>query len=156
MLRTCWIAGFARSCTRPAVSPRLHHPYPRQPPQSTSTHPPWLLPSRPPLAPNLAAARLPALLPARPPVLLPTPPQAYAAQLFGKEAALFCPSGTMTNQIAIKAGAGGRGAGAWSRVVLRLRCRDGASQCNAAVLQWAAALTCWPGPQLRPAAGTIT
>ncbi|PNW77134.1 hypothetical protein CHLRE_10g423550v5 [Chlamydomonas reinhardtii] len=28
--------------------------------------------------------------------------QAYAAQLFGKEAALFCPSGTMTNQIAIK------------------------------------------------------
>lgn len=26
----------------------------------------------------------------------------YAAQLFGKEAALFCPSGTMTNQIAIK------------------------------------------------------
>lgn len=28
--------------------------------------------------------------------------QAYAADLFGKEAALFCPSGTMTNQIAIK------------------------------------------------------
>ncbi len=27
----------------------------------------------------------------------------YAAALFGKEAALFCPSGTMTNQIAIKA-----------------------------------------------------
>lgn len=27
----------------------------------------------------------------------------YAAQLFGKESALFCPSGTMTNQIAIKA-----------------------------------------------------
>jgi threonine aldolase len=26
----------------------------------------------------------------------------YVAQLFGKEAALFCPSGTMTNQIAIK------------------------------------------------------
>lgn len=26
----------------------------------------------------------------------------YAAQLFGKESALFCPSGTMTNQIAIK------------------------------------------------------
>lgn len=26
----------------------------------------------------------------------------YAARLFGKEAALFCPSGTMTNQIAIK------------------------------------------------------
>lgn len=26
----------------------------------------------------------------------------YAAELFGKEAALFCPSGTMTNQIAIK------------------------------------------------------
>ena len=26
----------------------------------------------------------------------------YAANLFGKEAALFCPSGTMTNQIAIK------------------------------------------------------
>lgn len=26
----------------------------------------------------------------------------YAAKLFGKEAALFCPSGTMTNQIAIK------------------------------------------------------
>ncbi|HEY0262303.1 MAG TPA: GntG family PLP-dependent aldolase, partial [Chitinophagales bacterium] len=29
--------------------------------------------------------------------------EAYAAQLFGMEAALFCPSGTMTNQIAIKA-----------------------------------------------------
>lgn len=29
--------------------------------------------------------------------------QDYAANLFGKEAALFCPSGTMTNQIAIKA-----------------------------------------------------
>jgi threonine aldolase len=28
--------------------------------------------------------------------------QQYAAQLFGMEAALFCPSGTMTNQIAIK------------------------------------------------------
>ncbi len=28
--------------------------------------------------------------------------QHYAAQLFGMEAALFCPSGTMTNQIAIK------------------------------------------------------
>ena len=28
--------------------------------------------------------------------------EAKAAQLFGKEAALFCPSGTMTNQIAIK------------------------------------------------------
>ncbi|MEM1214381.1 MAG: GntG family PLP-dependent aldolase [Bacteroidota bacterium] len=28
--------------------------------------------------------------------------QDYAAQLFGKPAALFCPSGTMTNQIAIK------------------------------------------------------
>jgi len=28
--------------------------------------------------------------------------QNYAADLFGKEAALFCPSGTMTNQIAIK------------------------------------------------------
>lgn len=28
--------------------------------------------------------------------------QAYAAELFGKEAALFCPSGTMTNQIALK------------------------------------------------------
>lgn len=28
--------------------------------------------------------------------------QDYAADLFGKEAALFCPSGTMTNQIAIK------------------------------------------------------
>jgi len=28
--------------------------------------------------------------------------QEYAAQLFGHEAALFCPSGTMTNQIAIK------------------------------------------------------
>lgn len=28
--------------------------------------------------------------------------QNYAAKLFGKEAALFCPSGTMTNQIAIK------------------------------------------------------
>jgi threonine aldolase len=28
--------------------------------------------------------------------------QQYAASLFGKEAALFCPSGTMTNQIAIK------------------------------------------------------
>ncbi|MES2560371.1 MAG: low-specificity L-threonine aldolase [Bacteroidota bacterium] len=28
--------------------------------------------------------------------------QAHAARLFGKEAALFCPSGTMTNQIAIK------------------------------------------------------
>lgn len=27
----------------------------------------------------------------------------YVAALFGKEAALFCPSGTMTNQIAIKA-----------------------------------------------------
>ena len=27
--------------------------------------------------------------------------QAFAAELFGKEAALFCPSGTMTNQIAI-------------------------------------------------------
>src|SRR6478736_5682952 len=26
----------------------------------------------------------------------------FAAELFGKEAALFCPSGTMTNQIAIK------------------------------------------------------
>src|SRR5688572_15779826 len=26
----------------------------------------------------------------------------YSAQLFGKEAGLFCPSGTMTNQIAIK------------------------------------------------------
>ena len=26
----------------------------------------------------------------------------YVADLFGKEAALFCPSGTMTNQIAIK------------------------------------------------------
>lgn len=29
--------------------------------------------------------------------------QSYAAKLFGMEAALFCPSGTMTNQIAIKA-----------------------------------------------------
>ncbi len=29
--------------------------------------------------------------------------EVYAAKLFGKEAALFCPSGTMTNQIAIKA-----------------------------------------------------
>lgn len=29
--------------------------------------------------------------------------ESYAAQLFGMEAALFCPSGTMTNQIAIKA-----------------------------------------------------
>lgn len=29
--------------------------------------------------------------------------QNYAAELFGMEAALFCPSGTMTNQIAIKA-----------------------------------------------------
>eukprot|EP00200_Dunaliella_tertiolecta_P007268 CAMPEP_0202381564 /NCGR_PEP_ID=MMETSP1127-20130417/36690_1 /ASSEMBLY_ACC=CAM_ASM_000462 /TAXON_ID=3047 /ORGANISM="Dunaliella tertiolecta, Strain CCMP1320" /LENGTH=359 /DNA_ID=CAMNT_0048980567 /DNA_START=1549 /DNA_END=2628 /DNA_ORIENTATION=- len=29
--------------------------------------------------------------------------QAYAASLFGKEAGLFCPSGTMTNQVAIKA-----------------------------------------------------
>jgi threonine aldolase len=29
--------------------------------------------------------------------------QGYAAELFGMEAALFCPSGTMTNQIAIKA-----------------------------------------------------
>ncbi len=29
--------------------------------------------------------------------------QSYAANLFGMEAALFCPSGTMTNQIAIKA-----------------------------------------------------
>lgn len=28
--------------------------------------------------------------------------QNYAAELFGKEAALFCPSGTMTNQLAIK------------------------------------------------------
>src|ERR1700712_3547831 len=28
--------------------------------------------------------------------------ETYAANLFGKEAALFCPSGTMTNQIAIK------------------------------------------------------
>lgn len=28
--------------------------------------------------------------------------EAYAAELFSKEAALFCPSGTMTNQIAIK------------------------------------------------------
>lgn len=28
--------------------------------------------------------------------------EAYCAQLFGKEKALFCPSGTMTNQIAIK------------------------------------------------------
>ncbi len=28
--------------------------------------------------------------------------EAYAAQMFGMEAALFCPSGTMTNQIAIK------------------------------------------------------
>ncbi len=28
--------------------------------------------------------------------------ESYAARLFGKEAALFCPSGTMTNQIAIK------------------------------------------------------
>lgn len=28
--------------------------------------------------------------------------ETFAAQLFGKEAALFCPSGTMTNQIAIK------------------------------------------------------
>ena len=28
--------------------------------------------------------------------------EAYAAELFGMEAALFCPSGTMTNQIAIK------------------------------------------------------
>ena len=28
--------------------------------------------------------------------------QTYAANLFGKEAALFCPSGTMTNQLAIK------------------------------------------------------
>src|SRR3954465_3596088 len=26
----------------------------------------------------------------------------YASELFGKEAALYCPSGTMTNQIAIK------------------------------------------------------
>ncbi|MGZ3918423.1 MAG: beta-eliminating lyase-related protein, partial [Flavisolibacter sp.] len=29
--------------------------------------------------------------------------ESLAAGLFGKEAALFCPSGTMTNQIAIKA-----------------------------------------------------
>ena len=29
--------------------------------------------------------------------------EAYAAKLLGHEAALFCPSGTMTNQIAIKA-----------------------------------------------------
>ncbi|MCF8276356.1 MAG: aminotransferase class I/II-fold pyridoxal phosphate-dependent enzyme [Flavobacteriales bacterium] len=29
--------------------------------------------------------------------------QAFAAEMFGMEAALFCPSGTMTNQIAIKA-----------------------------------------------------
>lgn len=29
--------------------------------------------------------------------------QAYAAEMFGMEAGLFCPSGTMTNQIAIKA-----------------------------------------------------
>lgn len=28
--------------------------------------------------------------------------EAFAAEMFGKEAALFCPSGTMTNQIAIK------------------------------------------------------
>ncbi|MCE3225591.1 MAG: Threonine aldolase [Bacteroidetes bacterium] len=28
--------------------------------------------------------------------------EAYSAKMFGKEAALFCPSGTMTNQIAIK------------------------------------------------------
>ena len=28
--------------------------------------------------------------------------ESYAAELFGKEAALFCPSGTMTNQIAMK------------------------------------------------------
>ena len=28
--------------------------------------------------------------------------QSYAAELFGMEAGLFCPSGTMTNQIAIK------------------------------------------------------
>ncbi len=28
--------------------------------------------------------------------------ETYAAQMFGKEAAVFCPSGTMTNQIAIK------------------------------------------------------
>ncbi|MEL7220251.1 MAG: GntG family PLP-dependent aldolase [Bacteroidota bacterium] len=28
--------------------------------------------------------------------------EAYSAELFGKEAALYCPSGTMTNQIAIK------------------------------------------------------
>src|SRR4051812_3946580 len=28
--------------------------------------------------------------------------EGYAAGLFGKEAGLFCPSGTMTNQIAIK------------------------------------------------------
>lgn len=30
--------------------------------------------------------------------------QAYAAKLFGMEDALFCPSGTMSNQIAIKVG----------------------------------------------------
>src|ERR1700748_2782526 len=28
--------------------------------------------------------------------------EAYAAELFGREAALYCPSGTMSNQIAIK------------------------------------------------------
>src|SRR3954464_2057705 len=28
--------------------------------------------------------------------------EAFAAEIFGMEAALFCPSGTMTNQIAIK------------------------------------------------------
>ena len=28
--------------------------------------------------------------------------EAYAAELFGMEAAMYCPSGTMTNQIAIK------------------------------------------------------
>ena len=28
--------------------------------------------------------------------------EAKAAEMFGKEAAIFCPSGTMTNQIAIK------------------------------------------------------
>jgi len=28
--------------------------------------------------------------------------ETYAAELFGMEAAVFCPSGTMTNQIAIK------------------------------------------------------
>lgn len=32
--------------------------------------------------------------------------QKFAAEMFGMEAALFCPSGTMTNQIAIKVGAG--------------------------------------------------